>query len=178
MSAILTRITASLLVLAAPLALAQMTWDGNQALGDNVPSMDVVSNRLELKPGQREKLAPLFQQRIANIEKIAFQTKQNGLCFRVSHPGVVLQNTNAIPRHHQPKIKNAAIWHAFSRHACQRRQDDALHQFMMRQVRQNPICRVCTHTACIGPQIVVENCLVILRRHHRQRMGSVGKYQK
>ena len=43
---------------------------------DSVPSLDVVRNRLSLTPGQEAKLAPLFQQRISQLQDLRARLDQ------------------------------------------------------------------------------------------------------
>ena len=54
---------------AAPPAFAQNVWD-------TVPSMDVVRNRLELTVEQEAKLLPIFERRIAELQKVREQFAQ------------------------------------------------------------------------------------------------------
>ena len=50
-------------------ASAQNVWD-------TVPSMDVVRNRLSLTPEQEAKLLPIFERRIAELQKVREQLAQ------------------------------------------------------------------------------------------------------
>jgi hypothetical protein len=43
---------------------------------DSVPSLDVVRNRLSLTPDQEAKLAPLFQQRISQLQDLRARLEQ------------------------------------------------------------------------------------------------------
>ena len=43
---------------------------------DSVPSLDVVRNRLSLTPDQETKLAPLFQQRISELQDLRARLEQ------------------------------------------------------------------------------------------------------
>ena len=58
-------------LLAATPVVAQDVWD-------NVPSMDVVRNRLNLTPEQEAKLVPIFEQRIGELQQLRDQVAQAG----------------------------------------------------------------------------------------------------
>ena len=61
-------------------AIAQNVWD-------TVPSMDVVRNRLSLTDEQEAKLIPIFERRIAELQKVRDQFEVRPGCVQLTGRG-------------------------------------------------------------------------------------------
>ena len=85
------------------------------------------------------------------------------MCFRVSHPDVVLENLWPLGRHHEAAVEEASKRTACSAKSVERRLDDGIDDRGARVVAQDRRVAVGTHAAGVRSFIVVENGLVILR---------------
>ena len=98
------------------------------------------------------------------FDQVRLQPQHHRLRLRIAKPAIELQRARiARGIDHHAGVEKPRVGSTFVRHALDRRQDDLAHDARVHLRSHDRRGRVCAHAARVGPLIVVEQALVILR---------------
>ena len=134
--------------------------------------------RAVVGPAQVEVLQPAVGAGDQRRHEIGLEPHHHHLALGIAEAAVVLEDLRALRRDHQPGIEHALERHAVRGHGARGRQDDLVHGALLHGRVEDRRRRIGAHAAGIGPLVVVEGTLVVLRGDQRQDVLAVTEREE